>query len=185
MSYRPITDIWFLARAKLKGGRKYYGAYLGGFPERARILLGATIDEPVLHVCGGMARHYPYAGGFGPNDQTLDLAPETEPDFLQDARDPHPAGFRAKLIDPPYSSPDATHYAPGPDKYPSPNDLMKVALDTLPIGGRVGLIHYVLPAQPKNAKFVAAIGIMCGFNNRIRVFSVFEKDRRHRGPRKT
>jgi len=54
MSYRPITDIWFLARAKLKGGVEYYGAYLGGFPERARALLGATINEPVLHVCGGI-----------------------------------------------------------------------------------------------------------------------------------
>ena len=30
MSYRPITDNWILARAKLKGGRKYYGA-LGFF----------------------------------------------------------------------------------------------------------------------------------------------------------
>src|SRR3990167_7927493 len=73
MSYRPITDTWFLARAKLKDGKKYYGAYLGGFPERARALLGAMIDEPVLHVCGGMAKQYPYKGGFGVNDKTLDL----------------------------------------------------------------------------------------------------------------
>ena len=29
MSYRPITDTWILARAKLKGGRKYYGNYTG------------------------------------------------------------------------------------------------------------------------------------------------------------
>ena len=36
MSYRPITDFWFLARAKLKGGKKYYGAYLGGFNNRIR-----------------------------------------------------------------------------------------------------------------------------------------------------
>lgn len=36
MSYRPITDFWFLARAKLKGGEKYYGAYLGGFNNRLR-----------------------------------------------------------------------------------------------------------------------------------------------------
>ena len=42
MGYRPITDTWFLARAKLKGGVKYYGAYLGGFPERARALLGVN-----------------------------------------------------------------------------------------------------------------------------------------------
>jgi len=55
--------MWILTRAKLKGGVKYYGAYPGGFPERARALLGAIIDEPVLHVCGGVVRHYPYRGG--------------------------------------------------------------------------------------------------------------------------
>lgn len=184
MSYRPITDVWFLARAKLKGGRKYYGAYLGGFPERARALLGASIDDPVLHVCGGMAKQYPYFDGFGLNDETLDLAPEVEPDWLQDARDPFPqcprymhggSRWRAILIDPPYSSMDARHYSPGEDAYPLPNQLVKNALEALPMGGRVGLIHYALPAQPKNAKFIAAVGVLCGFNNRIRCFSVFAK----------
>lgn len=181
MSYRPICDFWFLARAKLKDGRKYYGAYLGGFPERARVLLGASIDEPVLHVCGGMAKFYPYAGGFGPNDQTLDLDPETEPDFLLDARHPFPPKvfspkpWRAILIDPPYSEQDAAHYAPGSAGYPKPNVLMKNALAVLVDGGRVGLIHYALPSAQPNAKFIAAVGICCGFNNRIRVFSVFEK----------
>lgn len=81
MGYRPITDMWLLARCKYKGGVKRYGGYLGGFPERARALLGATIDEPVLHVCGGLARLYPYPGGFGPNDKTLDLDDEVEPDY--------------------------------------------------------------------------------------------------------
>ena len=33
MSYRPITDVWLLARAKLTGGHKLYGAFLGGFGE--------------------------------------------------------------------------------------------------------------------------------------------------------
>ncbi len=175
MSYRPITDIWFLARAKLKGGHKYYGAYLGGFPERARALLGVTIDQPVLHVCGGMARHYPYARGFGPNDKTLDADPLVEPDFLQDARDPLPLGFSAMLIDPPYSEDEAKNYRVGSSMYPKPGPLVKNALASLAGGQRVGLIHYMLPQCPPNAKFVAAVGIMCGFNNRIRVFSVFEK----------
>src|SRR3990167_4352091 len=117
MSYRPVTDMWLLARAKLLGGRKYYGAYLGGFPERARVLLGASIDDPVLHVCGGMARYYPYAAGFGLYDRTLDLDPATKPDFLQNALDPLPMSttydtmvgghittpWRAMLADPPYS----------------------------------------------------------------------------------
>src|ERR1017187_205016 len=188
MSYRPITDMWFLARAKLKGGKKYYGAYLGGFPERARALLGCRISEPVLHVCGGCAKEYPYKRAFGPNDKTLDLDPGVQPDFLQDARDPFPP-YRTEvflngstvselwagiLIDPPYTEADAAHYVPGAEKYPKPNELMKNALEVLPSGGRVGLIHYILPS-PKDCIFVACIGVVCGFNNRIRVYSVFEK----------
>lgn len=196
--------MWWLARAKLKGGRKYYGAYLGGFPERARIILGASINDPVLHVCGGMARFYPYDGGFGRNDFTLDLAPETEPDYLQDAREPFPKfprlpiaapvvieqtcePWRAILIDSPYSRLEARNYTPGEAAYPTPNILLKNALDALPIGGRVGMIHYMVPSPPrckktpkcdgkcKCTKFVFAAGVCCGFNNRIRAFSAFEK----------
>jgi len=181
--------MWFLARAKLKGGKKYYGAYLGGFPERARALLGCKLTDPVLHVCGGMAKDYPYKRGFGPNDKTLDLDPACNPDFLQDARESFPWAYTSTpedlvqlpptpwsgiLIDPPYSEQDATHYLPGADKYPKPNQLIANALEVLPSGGRVGLIHYILPS-PKDAIFVACVGVVCGFNNRIRVYSVFEK----------
>ncbi len=203
MSYRPITDVWFLTRAKLKEGKKYYGAYLGGFPERARALLGCRIDQPVLHVCGGMARYYPYRRAFGPNDKTLDLDPACKPDFLQDAREPFPFSdgwqedkrqllletFKGAarpngrgsvpwggiLIDPPYSEQDAAHYAVGAGVYPSPNLLIQNAFDVLPSGGRVGMIHYILPSPPKGATFVAAVGVLCGYNNRVRVYSVFEK----------
>ena len=189
MSYRPITDMWFLARARLKDGRKFYGAYLGGFPERARALLGCRLDEPVLHVCGGMAKHYPYKRGFGPDDRTLDLDPDTNPDFLQDAREPFPwckyphdhdmafteGPWAGILMDPPYSEQDALHYNVGASVYPSPNLLLKNAFDVLPVGGRVGIIHYILPKAPKNSIFVACTGIVCGFNNRIRVYGVFEK----------
>lgn len=211
MSYRPICDFWWLARAKLKGGRKYYGAYLGGFPERARVLLGVTINDPVLHVCGGMARHYPYAGGFGPNDQTLDLDPATQPDYLADAREsfpllecsacggngagvlgpdtcgnccgegtPYPDGWPAILMDPPYSEIDAAEYVPGAAVYPKPNLLLRNALQAVRPGGRVGLIHYIVPAPPPasigfGTKFIASVGIGCGFNNRVRVYTVWER----------
>lgn len=189
MSYRPITDIWIMARAKLKGGRKYYGAYLGGFPERARYLIGANINEPLLHVCGGMARHYPYALGFGPNDRTLDLDPATEPDYCQDAREPLPelrttgehgngsvrVEWAGILIDPPYSEADAAKYTVGAAAYPSPTLLVKNAIEALPIGGKVGIIHYALPRCPKNAKFVALVGVACGFGNRLRCFTVFQR----------
>jgi hypothetical protein len=187
MSYRPITDIWILTRAKLKNKKKFYGAYLGGFPERARALMACRWDEPVLHVCGGMARDYPYRRGFGCRDRTLDLDPECEPDFLQDARDSYPLYIPNQdkpeeaffwsgiLIDPPYSEQDAAHYKPGPEKYPRPNLLVKNALEALPPGGRVGIIHYIVPSPPPGTVFIASVGIICGFNNRIRAFSVFEK----------
>jgi len=177
MSYRPITDMWILARAKLKDGRKYYGAYLGGFPERARALLGVSIHDPVLHVCGGMARYYPYRGGFGPLDKTLDLDPATGPDYLRDAREPLPPGFKAMLADPPYSAEDAENYEVGREAYPKPNALLKNMLNAVEPGSRVGMIHYILPSPPKemSTKFVAAVGVLCGFNNRIRIFSVFER----------
>lgn len=170
-----------LARCKYKNKIKRYGGYLGGFPERARVLLGASEDDAVLHVCGGMAKYYPYKGGFGKYDKTLDLDPLTEPDFLQDARNPYPLEglgmnyWRAVLADPPYSEVDAAHYNVGSVAYPTPNQILKNSLEVVGVGGRVGIIHYQLPGQPKNAKFIGCVGIICGFNNRIRVFSVFEK----------
>lgn len=187
MSYRPITDIWFLARAKLKGGEKYYGSYLGGFPERARVLIGANLHDPVLHVCGGKAKLYPYKRGFGAKDKTLDLDSTLNPDFHQDAREPFPWNFDPNtdnnklpwagvLMDPPYSPEDADHYNVGKDVYPSPNQLVRNGMTVVPIGGKVGIIHYILPRCPKNAKFVACVGVLCGFDNRIRCFSVFERE---------
>jgi len=178
MSYRPITDTWIMARPKLLGGKKYYGAYPAGFLERARALLGVRINEPVLHVCGGMARYYPYKGGFGPNDETLDLDPATEPTHLQDARSVFPScpgGWPAIIADPPYDSNHASRYNVHPSKLPTPSVLLKNALDVLCEGGRFGLLHWFPPRPPKNVKFVAAIGVFCGFNNRVRLFSVFEK----------
>lgn len=194
MSYRPITDLWLLTRCRYKDNIPRYGGYLGGFPERARVLIGANINDPVLHVCGGKAKLYPYSRGFGPNDKTLDLDPDCQPDFLQDARDHFPwcpydihddmppgNGYGLQntwagiLIDPPYSPEDAAHYSVGADKYPSPSLLIKNAFEVLPVGGKCGLIHYILPKPPKNSVFVACVGVVCGYNNRGRLYSVFEK----------
>lgn len=177
MSYRPVTDVWLLARAKLLHGHKLYGAFLGGFGERARSLLGVHIDDPILHVCSGRVRSYPYPRAVGPNDRTLDLNPDMDPDFVQDARDPYPLGFRAILADPPYSEIDAANYAPGPARYPAPNLILKRSLDALPVGCRVGILHYAWPAPPPGAaaKETAAIALGTGRNGRARWFIVYEK----------
>lgn len=172
MSYRPITDIWLLARPKVR----YYGAYSAGFPERARALLGATIDEPVLHVCGGRAKEYPYRGGFGPLDKTVDADFSLAPDFvLNVATDSLPQGFKAHLIDPPYSHEHAEHYAPGALNYPDPRELLGRSLDALRVGQRTGLIHFLMPRPPNGTRLVALIGVAVGYQNRIRAFLVYEK----------
>lgn len=177
MSYRPITDVWILARPKVK----YYGAYPSGFLGRARALLGVGPEEPVLHVCGGMVRDYPFKG-FGPNDYTLDLDPDLEPDFLQDARDEYPQNpldpsgkWPAILIDRPYSEIDAAHYEPGPSKLPDLNDLVKRGLAAVPVGGKVGALDYLWPHPGKRGKEVAVVAVGSGRNNRARWYTVFER----------
>ena len=184
MSYRPLADVWILARSKTK----YYGAYPAGFLHRARALLGVGPQGAVLHVCAGKIREYPYRG-LGPNDRTLDLDPACEPDYLQDCRDPLPlpecycnAGscgephlWDAILIDRPYTIEDAEHYVPGAGALPQLNDLLKRALDVVPVGHRVGVLDYLVPHPGKRASFVALVAVSTGFNNRIRAYSVFER----------
>ena len=174
MNYRPITDMWILARPRVK----YYGAYPNGFLERARALLGVTPFDAVLHVCGGKARDYPgKPRGFGPNDETLDTDADLTPDFLQGAEEAIPAplnGWPALIADPPYTDADAAHYTT--KTLPRANLLLKNMLTAVRVGGRVGMLHYILPQPPREGvKFVACIGVITGYNNRIRVFSVFER----------
>lgn len=191
MSYRPICDMWILARPKIK----YYGAYPSGFLSRARELLGVSVYDPVLHVCSGKVTDYPFRG-FGPNDVTVDLDPALEPDHVMDVREdlpPPPEGYDAWpaiLVDPPYSEADAEHYAEGKGNLPNPNKLLRLCLERVAVGGRVGMLHYVVPRPPKKlrvsltsgggelvetpVRFVACVGVFVGFSNRIRAYSVYE-----------
>jgi hypothetical protein len=173
MGYRPITDVWLLARPKVK----FYGAYPNGFLERARTLLGCSYDDPILHVCGGKARDYPNHG-FGLNDRTLDINPDLNPDICMDVTKgsipkPNDYDWEAILIDPPYTERDASEYGKFP--FPEPNALLKKCVDAIPIGRCVGMLHYVIPSVPSNCKEVALIGVIMGNNNRIRCFSIFRK----------
>ena len=180
--YRPITDVWMLARPKLKpkadgSPNRYYGSYPAGFLERARALLGVHIDDPVLHVCAGMVRYYPYRRGVGPNDVTLDARLDTAPDYLADARDVYPKGFAAILADPPYTASDQEKYGLPVTELPTPREILRLALEALAPGRRVGILHYVAPRPPKDIPvvFVAKITVSLGYDNRDRVYSVYEK----------
>jgi hypothetical protein len=176
-TYRPICDVWILARSKVP----YYGAYPNGFLERARVLLGVSPIDTMLHVCGGRAKDYPAWSKLCPRDKTLDLDERTQPDFLQDARLPLPKtpafhDWDAILCDPPYTVKDAEQYAVHVTLMPTPNALLRNALAAVRPHGRVGMLHYILPQPPREGvKFLACVGVIVGFNNRMRVFSVFER----------
>lgn len=171
-----VAHIWCV-RAKLREGRKRYGAYPAGSLEKFRLLMGVHITDPVLHICGGLVRYYPYPErAFGPNDKTLDLDPSTEPDFLQDARKPYPKGFKAIIADPDYSPADAEKRPMGPSTLPSGGTILRLALDALKPGQRVGILHVAPPRPPKDAALlVAKLNVGTGYDNRERGFYVYEK----------
>lgn len=202
--FRPIADMWLLARPKVR----YYGAYPSGFLDRARALLGVGYTDAVLHVCGGRIRDYPFRG-FGPNDRTVDLDPALVPDYLMDVRhlgdvpggripvpdepgvitDPVPADeagqgtalcWPAVLADPPYSEGDAQHYPHAKDAFPARADLLRRCLSLVRPGGRVGFLDVIAPRPPKTGvRLVATVGVLLGYGNQIRVFSVYERLTEH------
>jgi hypothetical protein len=179
VSYRPIADLWILARPKVK----YYGAYPAGFLQRARDLLGVTWDDPILHVCAGKIREYPYKG-VGKNDRTLDVRSDLKPDILGDVtKTPierlstigQPGWFAAMLADPPYTDEDAARY--GAASRPLPGPLAAQMIDALEVGCRAGLLHYEWPSLPSNAREVAVVGVTTGRRQRMRQYTVLERIR--------
>jgi len=181
MSYLPPGGFWLLARAKVK----YYGAYPAGFLDRARLFLGIHIDDPLLHVCGGKVREYPFANCVGPNDKTVDLDIRLNPDYLMDVRfglpmQPDGSLWPSALVDAPYSELDAEQYACGREAYPQPNPLLKITLEHVRPGGRVGFLHPKWPRPPKlvhgcRIKEVWAGAASTGRDSIARHYVVFEK----------
>jgi hypothetical protein len=188
MTYRPITDVMILARPK----HKYYGAYPAGFVERGRLMLGAQIDDAILHVCSGRVRDYPFAG-VGPSDMTVDIDKKTKPDVVMDVRKDLPdvphiprhlncasKRWRAMMVDTPYSEDEAGNYACGSAAYPQPGPLLKLCLERVRPGGRVGFLHWLWPNPPKMVdgcviKEVFVALVTTGRGSRARHYVVFEK----------
>ena len=126
-------------------------------------------------------RDYPYSG-FGARDLTVDINPRLKPDFLCDVRFDIPRrrnGWEGMLIDTPYSREEAEHYGTA-EQYPEPEPLLRLCLERLRRGGRLGLLHWYWPSPPKEVHgcriketFVGLV--TTGRRSRARYFIVFEK----------
>lgn len=113
--------------------------------------------------------------GFWTERQNTGFECRTETGLLPRCQRALPAGVQGYPRGPPYSRQEATNYAPGPEAYPTPAEILRNASNALLVGSRIGIIHYFPPAPPPELMCIAIIGVICGFNNKIRAYSVYEK----------
>lgn len=147
-----------------------WGAYPQRFAAWAIAQLRCRPDR-VLHVCSGALTRADVAGGL-----RVDLRAAAAPDLRADGRAlPFRDGaFDGVMIDPPYS----VEYAASlyGTEYPRPSHLLKEADRVLCAGGRVGILHFLVPSNAgTRLQFERVHGITQGLGYRIRAYTVFLK----------
>jgi hypothetical protein len=190
VSFRPITDVWILARPKVR----YFGAFPAGFLLKARDLLSVGRDGQVLHVCSGKVREYKcgpackgqtaqHYHGWGEADLTWDADNQLVPNICNDVNykpawlavvTTHP-DIQAVLADPPYTKEYAEHYRVR-SSFPTADGIVVNAINILPVGGRVGILSMGWPRYPKDrARQIAIVGVLVGNGNIGRWYAVYER----------
>jgi SAM-dependent methyltransferase len=147
-----------------------WGAYPQRFVRYALTALQCPAAE-VLHVCSGMLTRTEVLGGL-----RIDLRAAARPDVRADGcRLPFRDGaFSGVLIDPPYSIEYARDLY-GVD-YPRPSHLLSEAARVVRGGGRVGILHFLVPLVSRQAlRFEFTKGVTQGCGYRIRAFTVYRK----------
>ena len=143
------------------------GGYPHGFLRRAYSLLGVDDPSKVLHVCSGSMRI----------GIRVDIRVSVCPSLVAHAlhlpyRD---NAFRWVMADPPYSAEYAQNlYGTGQD-YPSPHALVEECLRVACVGGRVGVMHHMVPKFHKPARLLGVYGITQGPGYNIRAWTLLEK----------
>lgn len=144
----------------------------GGYPQRflqlAYHTLGVTDPSRVLHLCSGSVR----AG------VTVDIRPEVGPQIVADCRAvPLPAESQTWIMaDPPYAESYAENLYGTGKSYPKPGEILRESSRLLAVGGRVGILHFIVPMVRKPMRLVRVYGITTGCGYAIRAWSVFEKN---------
>lgn len=143
------------------------GGYPKRFLERAFETLGVTDPEAVLHLCSGSMR----------SGITVDIRPETSPKIVADCRAvPLPdESVRWIMADPPYAESYAENLYGTGKSYPKPGEILKESARLLVPGGRVGLLHFMVPMVRRPLRLLGVYGVTTGSGYAIRAWSVFEK----------
>lgn len=144
------------------------GGYPKGFIEWAFGMMEVPDPSKVLHLCSGSV-----VTGI-----RVDIRPETHPDIVGDCRNTGlpDESFDFILADPPYSESYAENlYGTGKD-YPKPGEILREACRLLKPGGKVGLLHFLVPMTRKPLRLLGVWGITTGAGYAIRAWSLFVKE---------
>jgi hypothetical protein len=79
------------------------------------------------------------------------------------------------MADPPYSQEYAANLYGTGDSYPKPGEILREAARLLRPGGKVGLLHFLIPMTRKPLKMRRVYGITTGNGSAIRAWTLCEK----------
>lgn len=146
-----------------------YGQYPRGLIAKLLPSLRCARHE-ILHVCSGAL---PRGEGI-----RVDIRPEARPDILADGRAlPLRTGsIAAVMLDPPYCE----EYAESlyGVEYPRPAHLLAEAARVVRPGGRIAIVHYIVPRAIQGITRIWIKGMSTGENMPIRAVTLFERDGR-------
>lgn len=161
-----IVGTWIMGNSyQVKSG--YYGGYPHGYLKRVKSLFYEK--GSCLHLFSGKIDKSAWPG------DTVDLNPELNPTYLDDAQDLSSVpleNYDIILADPPYSVEDSDHYMPTMVKR---NKVMKALVRCKP-GTHVVWLDQVLPMYKKEFwDIIGVIGMVKSTNHRFRVITIFER----------
>ncbi len=151
------------------GRMKEGGGYPVGFIQLAARLMGCEDLGAVVHLC---------SGSVGAR-LTFDIRPEVRPAAVADVRwlPLRPGSVQWIMADPPYSAEYAEALWGTGKAYPTTAVLLREARDALRPGGRLALLHQVVPVLPAGLARIGTWGVTTGPGYRIRCLTVAELER--------